>query len=115
MEESQSQRGCTLVGHKMSKGGSVSVNTGRPCDDCRGSTSVGGVADGEAPAMRGLVRKWMCSCRIEQLQVRNSLKSVETPTPCDHVESFQHGNLVFFLPTTSLLIPNSYPPLLPCL
>lgn len=34
-------------------GGSVSVNTGRPCDDCRGKTSAGGATDDEAPAMRG--------------------------------------------------------------
>ena len=46
------------------------------------------------------VRKSMCWCWIEQFY---SLKSIETPTPCDNIE-FQislHRNLLFFLPTTS--------------
>jgi len=46
--------------------------------------------------------KWI-RCRIEQLQVCSSFKSVETPTPHDHVEFqiSQHATLLFFLPTTT--------------
>jgi len=51
-----------------------------------------------------LVRKWMW-CRIVQPQVCNSLKSIETLTPRDHVEFriSQRATLLFFLPTTSFI------------
>jgi len=59
-------------------GGSVSVNTGRPCDDCRGKTSAGGATDDEAPEMRGC---WGSGEEVDVLGV----ESVSCSCSCDDV------------------------------